>query len=331
MYHTIFIYDEEEGKLDNNKIFQSSDGYYKLCLLKLDFVKIIPLKKLKDKHFNCKNLLIAGNTNTTIFNDFIINNNKLNLIKNINIFVFRMGSIHNKTCSNLKFKYNLISTYSYAVNIFFNNYNNNFWVPYMLRYNVKYNNNPINKVLVTGATNKDVYPNRHIIIDKSLINSDIVYIKRPYVHDKNNIDKDDLFGINYIKLLSNYLICYTDELNDNRPYLVAKFFEIMSSGSLLLTTNKITKKYFHKLGFIDGIHYISTTIEDIDKKIEYLLNEKNRKLVDEIRTNGYNEVYKYHTIEHRTKQLDDILNNRMEKFTLYDDGVRDTKYYMYNI
>ena len=330
MYHTIFIYDEEEGKIDNNKIFQSSDSYYKLCLLKLDFVKIIPFKSLNDKYFNCKNLLIHNYRYFLKFNDFIINNNKLNLIKNINIFVFRMGSIH-KTCIDLKFKYNVISTYSYALNIFFNNYDNNYWVPYMLRYNVKYNNNPINKLLVTGAMNKEVYPNRHIMIDKSLLNCDIVYIKRPYVHDKNNIGENDLFGENYIKLLSNYLICYTDELNDNRPYLVAKFFEIMSSGALLLTTNKITKKYFHKLGFMDGIHYISTTIEDIDKKIEYLLNEKNRKLVDEIRTNGYNEVYKYHTIEHRTKQLDDILNNRIEKFTLYDDGVRDTKYYMYNI
>ena len=160
--------------------------------------------------------------------------------------------------------------------------------------------------------------------------SNIVYTKRPWV-EKNNIGENNLFGENYIKLLSNYLICYTDELNDNRPYLVAKFFEIMSSGALLLTTNKITKKYFKNLGFIDGIHYISTTIEDIDKKIEYLLNEKNRKLVDEIRTNGYNEVYKYHTIEHRTKQLDDILNNRMEKFILYDDGIKDTKYYIYNI
>tara|TARA_Y100000389_G_C17246934_1_gene406089 strand:- start:520 stop:723 length:204 start_codon:yes stop_codon:yes gene_type:complete len=57
MYHTIFIYDKE---IDNNKIFSTGDGYYKLCLLKLDFVKIIPLKKLKDKHFNCKNLLIAN-------------------------------------------------------------------------------------------------------------------------------------------------------------------------------------------------------------------------------------------------------------------------------
>ena len=258
-----------------------------------------------------------------------MNNNKLNLIKNINIFVFRMGSIH-ETCVDLKFKYNIISTYSYALNMYFNNYNNNYWMPFMLRYNVKYNNNPINKVLVTGAINKEVYPNRHIMIEKSLRNLNIVYSKRRWVN-KDNISEKELFGINYIKLLSNYLICFTDDAINNRPYILAKFFEIMSSGALLLTTNKITKKYFKNLGFIDGIHYISTTIEDIDKKIEYLLNEKNRKLVDEIRTNGYNEVYKYHTIEHRTKQLDDILNNRMEKFILYDDGVKDTKYYMYNI
>mgnify|MGYP003978873133 CR=1 FL=1 len=325
MYHTIFVFDDE---INTNKIFKGGDSYYKLCLLKLNFIKIISFQDLEDRYFNCKNLLISCYKDLLKFNDFIMNNNKLNLIKNVNIFLFRMGSIH-ESCIDLKFKYNIISTYSYALNIYFNNYNNNYWVPYMLRYNVKYNNNPINKVLVTGAKNKKVYPNRHIMMEKSLINSNIIYTKRPYLFDANNIDENNLFGINYIKLLSNYLICFTDESNDNRPYLVAKFFEIMSSGALLLTTNKITKKYFQKLGFIDGIHYISTTIEDIDEKIDYLLNEKNRKLIDEIRTNGYNEVYKYHTIEHRTKQLDDILNNRTEKFTLYDDGIRDTKYYMY--
>lgn len=325
MYDTIFINDNE---IDNNVTLAYADSYFKLGLSKLDFVKIISIEKLEDIYFKCKNLIISGNRNSIKFNNFIINNSKLNLIKNINIYLILTGGIHNYF--DFTFKYNVISTYSYALNIYFDNYNDNYWMPHMLRYNVKYNNNPINKVLVTGATNIEVYPNRHIMIEKSKLNSNIVYTKRPWV-EKNNIGENDLFGENYIKLLSNYLICYTDELNDNRPYLVAKFFEIMSSGALLLTTNKITKKYFHRLGFIDGIHYISTTIEDIDKKIEYLLNEKNRKLVDEIRTNGYNEVYKYHTIEHRTKQLDDILNNRMEKFTLYNDGVRDTKYYMYNI
>lgn len=327
MYDTIYLCDNE---IDNNQILAYADSYFKLSLSKLDFVKMIPLEKLQeDKYFNCKNLLINCVRHSIKFNDFIIKNDKLKLIKNVNIFLILTGGIHGNY-SQLKFKYNIISTYSYGMNLYTNNYNDNYWMPHMLRYNVKYNNDPINKVLVSGATNIKIYPNRHIMIEKSKLNSNIVYTKRPWV-EKNNIGENDLFGENYIKLLSNYLICFTDDLVDNRPYIVAKFFEIMSSGALLLTTNKITKKYFEKLGFIDGIHYISTTIEEIDEKIEYLLNKENRKLVDEIRTNGYNEVYKYHTIQHRAKQLDDILNNRLEKFILYDDGVRDTKYYMYNI
>ena len=257
MYHTIFINDNE---IDNNVTLASADSYFKLGLSKLDFVKVISIEKLEDIHFKYKNLIISSNRNSIKFNNFIINNIKLNLIKNINIYLILTGGIHNYF--DFTFKYNVISTYSYALNIYFDNYNDNYWMPHMIRYNVKYNKNPINKLLVTGARNIKVYPNRHIMIEKSKLNSNIVYTKRPYVYDKNNIGENDLFGENYIKLLSNYLICFTDELNDNRPYLVAKFFEIMSSGALLLTTNKITKKYFKNLGFIDGIHYISTTIED---------------------------------------------------------------------
>ena len=330
MYHTIFISDIKIDNTINNKIFASCDSYFILCLLKLEFVKIISFNDLNDEYFNCKNLLINGKRNVKKFNKFIMDNNKLNIIKNINIFFLLTGGIHHHL--HTTFKYNIISTYSYALNIYLDNYNKNYWMPHMLRYNVKYNNNPINKVLVSGAVNIKVYPNRHKMIEKSRLNSNIIHYKKPYVPDKNNINNNNaFFGRKYIKLLSNYLICYTDDSIDSTPYLLSKFFEIMSSGALLLTTNKNTKKYFHKLGFIDEIHYISTTIEDIDKKIEYLLNKENRKLVDEIRINGYNEVYKYNTIEHRTKQLNDILNNRTEKFTLYNDGIKNTKYYLYNV
>lgn len=328
-YHTIFIYDRN---IDSNCIPQSSDGHYMLCLLKLDFVKIISFRDLENKYFNCINLLIHNYKNLLKFNNFVSDNDKLDLIKNINIFVFRMGSIH-QHCVDLKFKYNVISTYSYALNLYFNNYSHNYWIPYMLRYKVNYNKNPINKVLVSGAksptkSNISIYPNRDIMIEKSKTNNNLIYFRRPYIPKDAILSNNDPFGKKYIHLLSSYKVCFTDDSIDDRPYILAKFFEIMSSGSLLLTTNKNTKKYFEKLGFFDGIHYLSTSIEDIDSKIEYVLDDKNRELIDKIRESGYKQVYKHHTIENRTQQLDDILNHRIDNFTLLDDGIKNTKYYL---
>lgn len=330
-YHTIFIYDKN---IDSNRIFQSSDGYYMLCLKSLDFVNIISLKELDNTHFNCKNIILPGFKGGLIrFNNYLKNHNKLDLIKNINIFVVLFGSIHINTNVDISINYNVISTYSYALNLCFKTYNNNYWIPYMLRYKVNYNKNPINKVLVSGAksptkSNISIYPNRDIMIEKSKTNNNLIYFRRPYVPKDAILSNNDPFGKKYIHLLSSYKVCFTDDLIDDRPYIVAKFFEIMSAGALLLTTNKNTKKYFEKLGFFDGVHYLSTSIEDIDSKIEYVLDDKNRELIDKIRESGYKQVYKYHTIENRTQQLDDILNHRIDNFTLLDDGIKNTKYYL---
>lgn len=337
MFNTIYCDFDNDKDFDENQMPKSADSYHILCLKKLENIIFIKIDQLNNINFKCKNILISKYKNLLKFNKFVIENKKLELIKKINIYVFKMASIHNKFI-NLEYNYNVISTYSYALNLYYNNYTNNFWIPHIIRYQVEYNKNPINKLLVSGSctSKRDksngilMYPNRDIMIEKSKLNINIDYLKRPYLKDKNDINDNHFFGKKYIKLLSNYRVCFTDDANKNRPYIVAKFFEIMSSGALLLTTNKNTKKYFKNLGFYDEIDYISTTIDKIDEKIEFILDEKNKKLIDKIRKSGYDKVYKYNYVDKIINKFDEIFSGKLDNFTLYNDGINGTKYFLYN-
>jgi len=335
MYHTIYLLDiQNKKKISEGAVLYSADSYFIFCLKKLNYVNFMTLEELIENKFNCNNLLISG---SRYYNKFInyLNIKDIKLSKNVNIFILKTGGIHGKILhTNLNI--NIISTYSYALNLYYNNYYKNFWFPHMIRYKVNFNSNPINKILISGAItskknkrlNISTYPNREMMIEKSKNNKYLEYFPRQKV-SKKNINENHIFGKKYIELLNKYKVCFTDDATKTRPYIVAKFFEIMSSGSLLLSINPNTKKYFEKLGFIDKIHYISATVENIDEKIKYIFDDKNKDLINTIRKNGYEKVYKYHTIDCRTTQLNKILNEKLEDFTLCKDGIAGSEYYIY--
>ena len=207
-----------------------------------------------------------------------------------------------KKCSNI------LSTSGYAFNQFYDNIPAVFF-PYCTRFISVFNDNPINKVLVSGRLNKNIYPVRQMMYQLSKKSKTIDYLK---VNVGYCIERDKpelIYGQRYIDYLSKYLISFTCEANDKRPYLVKKFFEIPASGSLLLTINPITKPFFAQLGMIDGEHYVSATPLNIVEKIQFLLDANNRDMVDRIRKNGYEMVKANHTYIHRAHTLDEIIRN----------------------
>jgi spore maturation protein CgeB len=139
--------------------------------------------------------------------------------------------------------------------------------------------------------------------------------------------KQSTCGENYIKKLNQYRVCFSDDSTQYSPYLLAKFFEILSSGTLLLASLNYIKPYFSKLGFIDGEHYISISKENYNEKIEYILDETNREEIDRIRLSGYNLCNTYHTSEHRALQLKEIIENT-DNVKKYMDGIGGTKYHI---
>ena len=185
------------------------------------------------------------------------------------------------------------------------------WLPHSIRYNdIEFNENPINKILITGRLNKRVYPNRQIIYDLSKKYKYIKYLKPNigYRIKKNDLNDKMIFGRKFMKVISNYLCGFTCDLIESRPYLVAKHFEIMGSGALLLACNVNTKKQFEKLGFEDMKDYISCTPDNMFEKIQFIIDSKNLSLINKIRKNGYLKTIKNHNYEIRTKFLNDIIN-----------------------
>ena len=202
----------------------------------------------------------------------------------------------------------ILATYGYAFNQFYDNIPATFF-PYCTRFISAFNDKPINRVLVSGRLNKDIYPVRQMMYELSKKSKTIDYLK---VNVGYRIEKDKpelIYGQRYIDYLSKYLICFTCEASDKRPYLVKKFFEIPGSGSLLLTINPVTKASFAQLGMIDGEHYISASTSDIVEKIRFLLDPCNRDMVDRIRKKGYEMIKANHTYIQRAHTLDEIVRS----------------------
>lgn len=307
----------------------------------------------------CKGLLLLekkfDNFKCISYQEFI--SNSLHLYKQtVNYFKSELNSIIIIQCGNIPFlsdypnnvkqyryvvdihgwnmnnySMNLLLPYAYCYNIY--NYNSNanlYFFPHCVKYNIEFNKNPVNKILVSGRGRKNPnrYPMRVFMYDLSLKDERIDYFKPDHSY-RENIKKCEQVtcGENFIKKLNQYKVCFVDDSIHYSPYLVCKFFEILSSGALLLASLNYTKPYVSKLGFIDGEHYISISKEDYSEKIEYIFDEKNREEIDKIRLAGYNLCNTYHTSEHRALQLKEIIENT-DNVKKYIDGIGDTEYYM---
>jgi hypothetical protein len=129
---------------------------------------------------------------------------------------------------------------------------------------VEFNDKPINnKILLSGTKTKE-YPARKKLNHISGYNNNIDVLT-------NGI----YLGHNYIKYLNSYLCCFTCCANKSLPYIIGKFFEIPSSGSLLFAYDEFVKSELVKLGFIDGENYISCTLNNMEEKIAYIINPDN--------------------------------------------------------
>ncbi|MBA42682.1 MAG: hypothetical protein CMF62_01560 [Magnetococcales bacterium] len=226
--------------------------------------------------------------------------------------IHHMGSIKKYRKKSLKFVTNIFSTYGY---FFRNQYDTTakvFFFPHSIRFDCEFNNKPIRKILISGRLNENIYPNRQKMYNISLKNRRLLYLKPNvgYREKVTNLTNDKIHGQKFINYMNRFLCCFTCDASHNRPYIVAKHFEILSSGSLLLSCNENTKKYFDLLGFEDNIHYISCTKDTIEEKINFILSLKNLQKINEIRKNGYTFARKHHYYKNRAKYINDIINNK---------------------
>ncbi len=153
---------------------------------------------------------------------------------------------------------------------------------------VKLNNDPINKILVSGDMSEIGYPERF-----KLSNFNNVCIKKR----GNDVWTDEK---GYSQYLNRYICCFstshypynmtTKKQNVISNLILLKTYEILGSGALLLSPLN-QKNQLAKIGLIEDVNCMFIDISDdnkIQEKIDFILDEKNRKFIDNIRKNGQN-------------------------------------------
>jgi len=220
----------------------------------------------------------------------------------------------------------LFLSYGYHFARFFKQHKQTVFLPHSAAYVIPFNDNPIIKILVSGHCNKDIYPNRQLLLDLSKSDDRITYFKPDYNGYKiSEKQKSATFGIKYYELLNKYLACVADDSIPDRRYLVSKFFEIMASGSLLVAFNENTKDIFTNLGFFDNVHYISVNRENIGDKLNYIFNENNNDEITRIRKQGQYLVHNNHMYSHRAETIHGMITNKILK-TYMIDKITNTQY-----
>ena len=79
----------------------------------------------------------------------------------------------------------------------------------------------------------------------------------------------------------------------------------------IIKYTEFIKEELTNLGFIDGVNYISCTMNNMEEKISYILNPQNRENIDNIRKNAYEFVWKYHTQTERLKYINNIIHTEL--------------------
>lgn len=178
-----------------------------------------------------------------------------------------------------------------------------YWIPHAFTddHRNSFNENPINKVLVSGKSGS-IYPLRRFMIKEAALNKQkFSMLSHP---NYKKFDYENLKGLqigkNFGKALNNHVCCFTD--CSSFQYILAKYFEIPASGSLLLAEDT---EYgdMEKLGFIDNVNYIKCNKNNVISKVNWILNPVNANEINNIRLSGQHHVLNNHHISNRVKSM----------------------------
>jgi hypothetical protein len=86
---------------------------------------------------------------------------------------------------------------------------------------------------------------------------------------------------------------------------VAKHFEIPATGALLVADGAV-RGPLEQLGFLENVHYVPVSEQDLEAKIRYVLDENNHLEIDEIRHRGQSLIREAHKTSDRARLIDSI-------------------------
>ncbi|MEP6819845.1 MAG: glycosyltransferase [bacterium] len=198
----------------------------------------------------------------------------------------------------------ILSTYGYAWSRFYPEFCETkrvVWIPHSASpdFMLPYNPGPENSILLSGAMSR-YYPLRQKM--KALQGAySIACHEHPGYFTGYDYENDQNIGRGYAKTINRYRAAFTDSLIFG--YVVAKYFEIPATGALLLAEDAVSGP-LRELGFIENRHYVPVSKENLEERIQYVLDEKNHEELDQIRRNGQELVWDRHKTADRARQID---------------------------
>ena len=182
---------------------------------------------------------------------------------------------------------------------------------------ISFNQNPINKILVSGrGVNEEIkyYYDRFKL---SKFNHKQIDLKK-FSNDYSESMKQERLTNKYSVYLNKYICCFagstyrynhTEKKILNTHCILLKNYEIIGSGSLLL--NPLTEKlYLEKIGLIEDVNCMFIDMSDdkkIQDKIDFILDPKNRKFIDKVRKAGQEHGKNNLNSKKKFKELKNII------------------------
>lgn len=201
----------------------------------------------------------------------------------------------------------ILATYAYTLTRFYPDIagvKKVVWIPHAASpdFMVPYNDRPENSILLSGAISQH-YPLRQQMM--SLLAQQSYSIKshsHPGYHAGYDYTSNPNIGRGYAETINRHRIGFTDCLTFK--YVVAKYFEIPAAGALLLADDAV-KEPLKELGFIENIHYVPVSKENLEERVRYVLDERNLKELDQVRHRAHELVWERHTTSHRAGQINE--------------------------
>ena len=176
------------------------------------------------------------------------------------------------------------------------------WIPHSASpdFMLPYNPDAENSILLSGAIGH-YYPLRQQMRELYDQGSySIAYHQHPGYYTGYDYENDPSVGNGYAQTINRYRAAFADSLIYR--YVVAKYFEIPATGALLLADDAVSGP-LRELGFVAYKHYLPVSQENLEERIQYVLDESNHAELDEIRRNGQQLVWERHKTTDRARQI----------------------------
>lgn len=205
----------------------------------------------------------------------------------------------------------VLSTYGYVWNQFYPELcgaKKVIWIPHSASpdFLLHHNQNAENAILLSGAISHHYPLRQQMKVLHGQRRYAIAYHAHPGYHCQYDYERNPDIGRGYAEKLNRYRVGFTDALKYG--YVVAKYFEIPATGALLLADAAVSEP-LSQLGFIENKHYLPVSMENLEERIRYVLDEANHEELDKIRRRGQELVWEKHKTSDRARQIDDVCGN----------------------